>query len=209
MRRFFVLASVGLAVSFAVSTGASPTTIGTFFDAAATDCDTAVAPFSTFNVYVSAVLGTDAGASGITSAAFRVDGLAGIVSSVTPNPAAPWVFGNPTSQGCYIAFPSCITGSGSRNTVPLYTITCSVGETVSPRTVTVSYVIDVFGDPPWLPYVGLCDQNYTRLYVSGGHAFINSGSCTVGVQPTTWSKVKSMFTANTVLQPPAPRGGRR
>jgi hypothetical protein len=194
MRRFLLLTSVGLAVSFAVTADASPTTIGVFFDAAATDCDTIVAPLSAFNVYVSAVLGTDAAASGITAAAFRVDGLAGIVSSVTPNPAAPWVIGNPTTQGCLIAFPSCMTGSGPRSTVPLYTITCSVGETASPRTLTVSYVLDVFGDPPWLPYVDLCDDpNYTRLYVSGGQAFINNGSCTVALQPRAWSSMKSLF----------------
>jgi hypothetical protein len=89
-----------------MSADASPTTIGVFFDAGATDCDASVAPFSTFNVYVSAILGTDAGASGITGADFRVDGLTGLVSSFTPSPAAMSSIGDPTFCGCSIAFPS-------------------------------------------------------------------------------------------------------
>jgi hypothetical protein len=118
MRFSLRVISALVVASLAMSADASPTTIGVFFDPAATDCDIAVAPFSTFNVYVSAVLGTDAGASGITGAEFRVDGLAGIVSSVTLNPASAVSVGNPTLGGCSIGFPACLTGEGQRNVVP-------------------------------------------------------------------------------------------
>lgn len=209
MTRAHALASAALVVLLAQVAVASPTTIGVFFDAEATDCDASVAPFSTFNVYANAILGTDAGASGITGAEFRVDGLAGIVSSFTPNPAATWSLGDPTSSGSIIAFPACMTGSGPRNAVLLYTITCSVGQTTSPRTVTVSYHRTTTGEP-FEPLVTLCDHpQYTSLDVPGGQALINNGSCTVALKPTTWSIVKSIFAANSVLQPRAPRGGHR
>jgi len=209
MGSFRFIASAALVASLGTSAEASPTTIGAFFDPDATDCDASVAPFSPFNVYVSAVLGTDAAGAGITGADFRVDGLAGIVSSVTPNPAAFAFLGDPTAAGCSIAFPICMTGLGPRNAVLLYTITCSSGQPVSPRIVTVRHVATPSGDPPWEPSVLLCDHPaYTRLYVSGGQALINNGSCTVGVQPMAWSTVKSIFAANSVL-PPAPQGGQR
>ena len=58
MRSYSALASAVLLASLAMSALASPTTIGVFFDVGATDCDITVAPFSTFNLYVIAVLGT-------------------------------------------------------------------------------------------------------------------------------------------------------
>jgi hypothetical protein len=210
MRRLRALAFIALLASLAMSADASPTTIGVFFDAMATDCDASVAPFETFNVYVSAVLGTDAGASGITGADFRVDGLAGLVSSFTPNPAALASFGDPTFCGCTIAFPICMTGSEPRRAVLLYTLTCSVGQVVSPRTVTVSYNRRCgFGDPPFDPYVTLCDAQFTNLLVPGGQALLNNGSCTVGLQPITWSRVKSLFAANSAFHAPVAGVGRR
>ena len=210
MTRVHALASAALVVWLAEAAAASPTTIGAFFDVEATDCDASVVPFSPFNVYVSAVLGTDAGEAGITGAEFRVAGLAGIVLSFTPNPAASLSLGDPTGQACNIAFPTCVTTTAPRPAVLLYTITCSSGQPVSPRTVTVRYPLTVFSDPPWCPSVILCDApTFTRLCVSGGQAFVNMGSCAVSVRPTAWSTVKSLFTANSAFHAPVTGAGRR
>ena len=81
MRCVSLATSTILVAGLATFAGASTSTIGAFFDAEATDCDIAVSPFFTFNVYVSAVLGTDAAGAGFLGAEFRVDGLSGIVLS--------------------------------------------------------------------------------------------------------------------------------
>jgi hypothetical protein len=186
-----------LVASIAVSALASPTTIGVFFDAAATDCDTSVDPFMPFTVYVSAVLGTDAAAEGITQAEFRVDGLTGIVLSVTPTPAADVALGNPTVGGGLVAFASCMAGQGLRHIVLLYTIVCSAPSPVLPRSVAVDrhpVPVDCWCPCRWGPCVGLCDYPvFTSMVVSGGHALINNGSCTVGLQSTAWSAVKLLW----------------
>jgi len=197
--------------SFSMSAAASPTSIGVFFDTDATDCDTSVLPYWPFNVYVSAVLGTDVAGSGIRGATFSVDGLADIVRSITPNPAAFIAVGDPaTPYGCDILFSVCMTGEGPRRVVPLYTIECFSTESISPRTVSVqrtSRPCDACCR--FAPCVMLCDAVLTLVSVRGSQALINNGSCTVGVQASTWTTVKSLFTANTVLQPPAPRSGKR
>jgi hypothetical protein len=61
-----------------------------------------------------------------------------------------------------------MTGSDPRSAVLLYTLTCSVDQIVPPRTVTVSYNRRCgFGDPPFDPYVVLCDVPlFTSLIVS-------------------------------------------
>jgi hypothetical protein len=200
---------------FARVAAASPTTIGVFFDADATDCDASVTPSEPFNVYVSAALGTDAAGAGITGAEFRVEGLSGIpVLSVTPNPAsAGFAVGNPTAGGCNIAFPSCMTGEGPRRVVLLYTISCLAPSPLQPRTVSVLWhavPIDVWDPCRPGPNVVLCDYPvFTRVCASGGSAFINNGSCAVAVQPTTWSAVKSLFAADTVLLQPDSSQDRR
>jgi len=191
---------------------ASPTTIGVFFDTAATDCDASVTPFVPFNVYVSVVLGTDEARGGCRGAEFRVDGLTGLVSSVIPNPAAFVAIGDPTAGQCNIAFSTCMTGDGPRHVVQLYTIVCLSTVPVIPRRVIVDRTTNPCdsGCCRFAPCLVLCDDPvFTRLYVLGGQALINNGSCTVDVQPTTWSGVKSIFTARSVLQLPAPLERRR
>ena len=191
------------------SAASSPSSIGVFFDADATDCDASVSPFWPFNVYLSAVLGTDAAGSGITGATFRVDGLTDIVRSVTPNPAAFVSVGDPaTAYGCDIAFPTCMTGEGPRKVVLLYTIECFSSQPISARTVSVERTSRACDACCRLaPCVTICDDIFTWIYVPGGQALVNGGSCTVDVRPATWSVVKSLFTANTVLQPAAPQPG--
>jgi hypothetical protein len=187
---------------------ASPTLIGVFFDPEATDCDSAVAPFVTLNVYVSAVLGTDAAGEGFNGAAFRVTGLTGIVLSITSTPAATIALGDPTSSACHIAFPACMVGEGPRRVVSLYTIACAVPDPVLPRTIAVvGHASPDTSDDPCKhgPCVVLCDSPvFTKMTLPGGHALLNNGTCNVGVRPSTWSTVKSIFAENPVLQVPVP-----
>jgi hypothetical protein len=172
----------------------SPTSIGVFFDAEATDCDMAAEPFTPFNVYLTAILGSDAASAGIIDASFRVDGLFDIQWSVTPNPAADLSLGTPTN-GAYIAFP-CMQGAGAQHTVLLYTVLCIPQAPVSPRVVRVEPHVQPC-DGYWCrngPSVALCDAPiFTRMLVQKGRARINSGPCTVGVQPESWARVKSLY----------------
>jgi hypothetical protein len=206
-----VIATAVIIASLTMSAAAAPTSIGVFFNPDATDCDASVVPNWPVNLYVSAVLGTDAAGPGITGATFRVDGLAGIVRSVTPNPAAFVSLGDPaTPYGCDIAFPACMTGEGQQRVVLLYTIECFSSQPIPPRTVSVqrtSRACDACCR--FAPCVTLCDAVYTYVYVPGGQALINNGSCTVAVQAATWSAVKSLFTANSVLQPAGPQARQR
>lgn len=207
--RFAVL---GVAISVLVHpvsrSIASPTSIGVFFDAEATECDASVAPFSPFTVYVSAILGDDAGAGGIRGAVFRVAGLEGFVQSFTPGPSVFKYVGDPTQEGCNITFETCMGGDGPSTAILLYTIRCAMDESASPLSISVSHVATPSGDPPQL-YVNLCDEpQYSKFYVSGGQAVVNNGRCSVGVELSTWSAVKSLFRANRPLQLPAGSVGR-
>lgn len=197
MRCGLLLTALALGGLVAGSPGASASSIGVFFDPAATDCDLSVAPLSTFDIYVSAVLGADAAGAGIRGAEFRVDGLTGLVLAVTPNPGAALSIGDPTGTFCAIAFPTCMSGEGSSRAVLLYTITCRATFDPSPVTATVMHhAIPCDSCIPcrFAPCVTLCDDPvFTTVLVSGGQALINNGICTVGVQPSTWVRVKSLY----------------
>ena len=187
-----------LATTFLISilwgtpTHGSPSSIGVFFDADATDCDATVTQYMPFTVWAYALLGTDAAAAGITGAEFRIDGLEDLVWSVAPNPEAFVSVGNPCQGGCNIAFPNCMMGSGSRRSVLLYTILCIPFNPVSPRTVRVERHTTP-DDQHIAPILKLCDVFFTAMFVTGGEARINNGPCTVGVDPAAWSTIKSMF----------------
>jgi len=197
MRYAELLTALTLSGLLVTSVGASGSTIGVFFDPGATDCDISVAPLSPFSIYVSAVLGADAAGAGITGAEFRVDGLTVTIMAVTPNPAASLSLGDPTAGWCAIAFPTCMSGEGSRRAVLLYTITCLATFPVSPVTATVMHhalPCDSCFPCRWAPCVTLCDDPvFTTVLVSGGQALINNGACTVEVQPSAWGRIKSLY----------------
>ena len=189
------IASAFAVALFAVSASGSPSSVGVFFDADATDCDASAAAFMPFTVWLCATLGTDAAGNGILGVQFRVAGLSDIVWSITPSAAAQFALGDPTANGCVIGFPTCTSGVGPQNAVLLYTILCLPFGPVSPRVLSV--------EPPTLPcndcwtpgpVATLCDAPvFTKLSVSGGQAMLNNGSCTVTVRPATWGGVKSLF----------------
>jgi len=194
----------------ATSAVASPTSIGVFFDPEASDCDFVAEAFVPFNVYLSATLGTDAAGVGIMGADFRVDGLADIQWSVTPAPAAQFYLGNPVAGGTIIAFDTCVGGSGPQRCVPLFTVLCLPLGTVAPRTVAVEPRVGPCG-PCWMgPWVTLCDPPiFSKILVQKGQALINNGSCTVSVRTETWTRIKSLYRANSALHAPVAAAGQR
>lgn len=184
-----VIASLVMALCLTVGS-ANASSIGVFFAPDASDCDGTAAPFTPFFTYVIALLGGDAAAGGITGAEFRLDGISPAwFNTVTPNPAANVTIGNPTTGGCNIAFPTC-QGGGS---VLLYTIQ-SVALAAVPAT---TFQINRHTTPGNVnfqcPLVTLCDDAFTKVCVSGGTAFLNGGTCTVGVTEATWSTVKGLY----------------
>jgi len=176
-------------LALASSAAASPSSIGVFFTPDATDCDATIPYASLFDVYVVALPGTDAANGGMTGAEFRLDGIdPGWFPQVTPSPLASIAVGNLfTSAG--IAFESC-QGPGP---VLLYTVWCIMGTQPAPRVLRIERPTAPY-DHNIAPVLVLCDAPiYTKIWVTGGQAFLNGGTCTVGVEADTWSAVKSMF----------------
>jgi hypothetical protein len=176
-------------LTLASTAAASPSSIGVFFDAGATDCDATIPYASIFEVYVVALPGTDAASGGITGAEFRLDGIdPGWFPQVTPSPLASMAVGN-LFASANIAFESC-QGPGP---VLLYTVWCIMGTQPAPRVLRIERA-NIPAGPILAPMLVLCDAPvFTKIWVSGGQAFLNGGTCTVGVEANTWSAVKSMF----------------
>jgi len=188
-----VIASLVLALCLAVGS-ASASSIGVYFTADGTDCDaTGVAPFTQVTFYILVHTYGDAATGGITGAEFQVKNFpSGWFGTPTPNPAFGTVIGNPLTGGCNIASGSC--QSSPTGFINLFTVTAFATSAVS----NVDLIVDKHTTPSnpnfQCPALVLCDAPiFTLICVSGGEAFLNGGSCTVAVQPTTWSKVKSLY----------------
>ena len=171
-------------------------TIGVYFDQAATDCDGVIPQFTLTRLYVCAVLGGEA-AGGITGAEFRIDGFP---------PAGQW-FGNwippiqcdlgclgqPHTGGTNVAWPSC--QQGTNGVVLLGSL--EVVAFVDPG--PVHLVVREHSNPSnsnfACPLVTLCDNQFTRVCVTGGEAMVGGVlSCpTVGVAESAWSGIKALY----------------
>ena len=147
-------------------------------------------------VYALAVLGGDAAAPGITGAEFRIIGFDRMWAVVSvPNPAQVVDMGDPVGSGCVLLFSSCLPPAN--RIVLLYTIT------VLPFVVSSNHIVRVIehanpSDSNFLcPWLLLCNQpNETRLCVPDGVSCINGSTacCMIDpVEPTSWSRVKSLF----------------
>jgi len=183
--------SLLLVVSLAAST-ASAGSIGLFFDPDAASCSGPIANGSTGRIYIIALLSDVADV--MTVAEFRVDGLpAGWVANLVPNPASNIVLGNPfDGVGCDIAFPTC----QADDNVLLFTVDLLASTAVSDHYLRVRH-----RNPPPnpnfpCPLVTECIAPiYDKVCVSGGEAIINptGPGCTVAVEATSWSRVKSLY----------------
>jgi hypothetical protein len=184
-----IIASLVLALCLGIGT-ANASSIGIYFAADGSDCDYTAGMYQMFTWYVLVHTYGDAAVDGITSAEFRVDGVPGSwFNNISSNPAANTVLGN-LFTGTNIAFPGCMPGPW----VLLYTV--SSLPTAPPTAMTWKVLMhSTPSNPDFLcPLVTRCDiPVYTKLCVSGGEAFLNGLPCTVGVAPTTWSHVKSLF----------------
>jgi hypothetical protein len=186
-----VIATLVMALCLAFGS-ANASSIGVFFAQDGSDCDNTNAPNSPITWYLSAVLGGDAGAGGITGAEFRMDGTpSGWFITPTRNPNANIDVGSPLTGGTNIAFPSC--QAGANGIVLLFT--CSGFATTNPSGYFSVLRHNNPSSPDFpCPLLVLCDAPvFTKICVPGGQGIINGGNCTVGVEQKSWSSVKSLY----------------
>jgi hypothetical protein len=183
--------TLGVSTAFAQS-------IDLCFNAAGTICEGN--PAGNAFLYILARPG-GAVADGITTAEFFVDGLPGDWFTVsTPNAlAAGSTIGDPFASvspfRTTIGFPSC-QAPNADGVVLLFSVRFFPGTPVSDHYLTV-----VVGNPPsnpnyTTPILVACDYpTYTAYPVSGGQFILgpNQRHCTVGVESTTWSSVKGLY----------------
>ena len=168
------------------------TSIGVFFSPDASRCDSSPPIGTFFDVFILVVPGTDAGNAGISGADFRVTGLdPGWLPTVTPSPQAVTTLGDPLDVfGCDIGFATC----QSSGPILLYTIRCFMLPPLGARTLSVQHSNHEPHELYLAPLVWLCDAPaYTTMWVLGGQAFINGGSCTVSLESRSWSSIKQVF----------------
>jgi hypothetical protein len=131
---------------------------------------------------------------GFTGAEFRVDGFPSdwFVASILPNPQAAVSIGNPIAGGCNIAFPICEWSSAP---IVLYTIHFIVAGTVGQHHVSVTRHSTPSDPDMPCPLFFQCDAPcLCNFCVQGGAAAIlDPGFCATGVEPTTWSRMRSLF----------------
>ena len=177
---------IGLLTGSAVASS-----IGIFFSADGSDCDATVLENTAVTWYICAVLGGDAGGSGITGAEFRQDGTpAGWFMTPAYSPAANVSIGLPTTGGCNLAFPDCKSGG----IVLLYTVSGFATTSVSDMRLQIHRHTNPSNPHFPCPLLVLCDgPTYTKICVPGGEAIINGPPCTVGIQQKSWGAVKSLY----------------
>ncbi|MFQ5600134.1 MAG: hypothetical protein ACE5G2_06230 [Candidatus Krumholzibacteriia bacterium] len=175
---------------------ASGQSIGIFADPLSGSCNLTWDVGLPGTVFINAILG--GAVTGIRGAEFRIDGAPQSGTEAlyinTPNPLATIALGDPWGlPGASISFGTCQTG-GSVN---LYTVTVILLNPIPATDATISVVPR---NPPTNPefncsLLNLCDDPaFTAVCVPGGQAFINSiRDCTVAVEETTWSGVKSLY----------------
>jgi hypothetical protein len=173
---------------------ASPTSIGVFFDAEATDCDVTATQYMPFMAWVYAILGTDAAAEGIIAAEFRIDEIGDIEWSFhNKSRSKTRPLGDPGRGGCKHWVPALYAGQRASQCGTSLHDHLHPNEFGIPRIVQVSYR-PTPADHHWGPLATLCDAPlFTKIVVGGGEARINSGPCTVGVEQVRWSSLKAMY----------------
>lgn len=187
-----VIALLFLALCLAVGP-ASASSIGVFFAPDGSDCDGSIPGFTPGTFWVLAVLGGDAAAGGITGVEFRLVGVpGGWFLNPTVNPVFNIVVGTSFAQGYNLASGSCQAGSGSILT--LYTVSYFATTTEPPSYWRVDRHTTPSSPAFPCPLMVLCDALvFTKLCVGGGECLINGGPCTVGVEETRWSTMKSLY----------------
>ena len=198
-----VLMHLAVACCLAATVYAEEATIGVYVDAAGTQCTGSTGGgVVTGSVWVNLA---GAAAGGITGAEFRVDNnhRPDCTVAITPDPAAMIVIGDAFNlAGTNIAYDNCQTGPRVR----LFTFTLS--ENTPSSDIWLSLTQHFRPSNPYYacPLVTLCDGPVFTKVCAGPEAnsvawqaLLNpSGSLTaecvpVGVAPTSWSQVKSLY----------------
>jgi hypothetical protein len=186
-----ILAPLAIALWLSAGT-ASASSIGVFFAADGSDCDATVEAYTPLTWYVCAVLSGDAAADGVTGAEFSLEGAPDdMFKNVFVNEAANVSLGSPVAGGCNIAFPTCQTGENG--ILLLYRIEAITISKPGPTYLTITKHTKPSNSEFQCPVLVLCDNNYTMMCVAGGSAIINGAACTVGVERTTWSRIKGLY----------------
>jgi hypothetical protein len=180
-----------LTLAAAAPVAAGLPSVGVYFDPDCATCSATAAVGIPIDLYVNAQLGGWL-PDGTVGAEFRIDGIPTDwwILSVTPNPAANTVLGNPRT-GCTIAFQDCQRPPGG--CLNLYVLR------ILPVTVHNNIHLQVlyhYNPEPGFPCIWLiaCDAPaYTRICAGGGEAWINGQSCTVGASQTSWTGVKHLY----------------
>ena len=190
--KFHVIAALCTALCFAAGS-ASASSIGVFFAPDASDCDLTLTEPGTITWYICGILGGDPAAGGVTGAEFRQTGTPeGWFATVAPNSNAGVSLGNPLGGGCNIAFPAC--QEGQSGVLLLYTITAFAASVPGPTYLSIEPHSSPSNADFQCSLFTLCDfPDYTMFCVPGGQAIINGPSCSVGVEGTTWSHVKGLY----------------
>lgn len=188
------LATLVLAVALATGS-ASAQSIGIFGDPSGATCNINAPAGVPSNLWILAIPGP---LGGITGAEFKIQhpwtpGVDALFIN-TPNPAANVALGDPWGFiGANVAFPVCQIGG----VVNLFAVTMIPLNPVTTANVTLGIVART---PPNNPafdcqLLTMCDApEYTSICVGGGEAFVNSSrNCTVAVESTTWSQMKSLY----------------
>lgn len=187
-----VIASLVLALCLAVGS-ASASSIGVFFAPDGSDCDATIGGFSSGTFHILGILGGDAAAGGVTGVEFRLVGVpGGWFLTPTVNPVFNTVVGTSLAIGYNLASASCQAGSGG--VLNLFSISYFATTAEPPSYWGIDRHTNPSNPQFPCPLMVLCDPPvYTKLCVGGGEARVNGGPCTVGVEETSWSTLKSLY----------------
>lgn len=125
---------------------------------------------------------------------FKIEGIPpGWFVRQLSGPATEYFLGDPLgTEGALLSF----YGLHASSHIPLYTylIGPSPGESSAVLHVAGTSYRACWGDPPPCPFVSYDELASACHCVHGGILYVNTpGDCTVGVEPSTWSRVKVLY----------------
>lgn len=185
--------SILVAYCMVASPGAAGPSLGIFADRAGTSCNIEQAIPGPGVLYILCELG-GAASEGIRAAEIGVAGWPpDWVANVVPSPRAAATLWHPLQGGGVVLFPDCEAGDGA--IVLVYTIEYyALGPPVSHHVLTATRNEHRIDPNFQCPLVKVCDDvPEIRLCVPASGAVINGPPCTVGVEASTWARLKGLY----------------
>jgi hypothetical protein len=185
------LVALPLLISF-WSQAALGHSIGVFANPQGTDCNLVIPyPGGRVTAYV---VGTIDGSEplGVSSATFRIGGLPegwqGGVLAVDPDASGMW--GNPFVEGIDLTYHDCVTGSRV-----LLTVAIAPTTVVNNATLVILQGIPYSNPPQLCPLFCSCNDGSGGVCLCAEplRATINGAPCAVGIQNSSWGRVKGIF----------------